>query len=72
VVGALVVVLFLKAARVGAFTQAGARAPFVGFTTQASSAMAIARCIAATIMGTSWIAPLAPSHLGGVDESVGD
>jgi len=70
-VGALVV-LFLEAARAGAFIQAGARAPSVVFTTQVSSAMATARCIAATTTGTSWIAPLAPSPLGGVDESVGD
>merc|ERR1712154_729976 len=70
-VGALVV-LFLEAARAGTSIQAGARAHSVVFTTQVSSAMATARCIVATITGTSWIAPPAPSHLGGVDESVGD
>lgn len=71
VVAGALVVLFLEAARVGAFIQAGARAPSVGLTTQASSAIATARCIAATTMGTSWIAPLAPSHLGGVEASAG-
>merc|ERR1711992_410527 len=55
-------------AQPGIFIQVGGRAPSVGPITQATSASAIARCIAATTMATTWIAPLALRHPGGVDE----